>query len=120
MPRAVRLLAVLFVAALGLAGCVGKGRNAPTPQENATVVVQNRAFIDVDVFALYGGSRARLGSVTANGTATFRISPAIVGAGRELRFAVDPIGSRRQGTTFNMYVRPGETISLTVPPTLAH
>ena len=120
MPRAVRLLAVLFVAALGTAGCVGKGRNAPTPQENATVVVQNRAFIDVDVFALYGGSRARLGMVTANGTSRFRIPAAVVGAGRDLRFLVDPIGSNRQGTSFNLYVRPGEQVTLTVPPTFAH
>ena len=120
MPRAARLLAVLFVAALGSAGCVGKGRNAPTPQENATVVVQNRAFIDVDVFALYGGSRARLGSVTANGTASFRIPAAVIGAGRDLRFMVDPIGSNRSGTSFNIYVRPGERVTLTVPPTLAH
>ena len=120
MPRAARLLAVLFVAALGLAGCVGKGRNAPAPQDSATLEVRNRAFIVVDVFALYGGTRARLGTVTANGTATFRISPAIVGAGRELRFQVDPIGSRRQGTTFTMYVTPGEAVQLTVPPTFAN
>ncbi|HVG45714.1 MAG TPA: hypothetical protein VM890_13330 [Longimicrobium sp.] len=120
MPRAARSLALLFVAALSLAGCVGKGRNAPAQQESATLVVQNRAFIDVDVFALYGGTRARLGMVTANGTATFRISPAIVGAGRELRFAVDPIGSRRQGTSFTMYVTPGEQVSLTVPPSFAN
>jgi hypothetical protein len=118
MPRAARLIAVLFVAAL--AGCVGRGRNAPTPQESATVMVQNRAFIDVDVYALYGGTRARLGTVNANGTATFRISPAIVGEGRELRFQVDPIGSSRRGTSFTMYVTPGERVTLTVPPSFAN
>ena len=120
MPRAVKLFAVLLVAALGTAGCVGTGKNAPTAVPAATVTVNNRAFIDVDVYALYGGTRARLGSVTANGTATFRISPAIVGAGRELRFQVDPIGSRRQGTTFTMYVTPGEGVSLMIPPTFAN
>jgi len=120
MPRAARLLAVLFVAALGTAGCVGRGRNAPNPQESASVFVQNRAFVDVDVFALYGGSRARLGSVTANGTGTFRIPAAIVGAGRDLRFMVDPIGSNRVGTSFDIYVTPGERVTLTVPPTFGH
>jgi len=120
MPRAVRLLAVLFVAALGTAGCVGKGRNAPIPQETASVMVQNRAFIDVDVFALYGGTRARLGTVTANGTASFRIPAAVVGAGRDLQFMVDPIGSTRQGTSYTLYVRPGERVTLTVPPSFAN
>lgn len=118
MPRAVKLFAVVLAAALSSAGCVGTGRNAPVPQETASVVVNNRAFIDVDVFALYGGSRARLGTVTANGSGTFRIPPAIVGAGRELRFMVDPIGSNRAGTSFSIYVRPGERVTLTVPPSL--
>lgn len=118
MPRAVKLFAVVLAAALGSAGCVGTGRNAPTPQETASVVVNNRAFIDVDVFALYGGTRARLGTVTANGSGRFRIPPAIVGAGRELRFMVDPIGSNRAGTSFSIYVRPGERVTLTVPPSL--
>lgn len=118
MPRTVKLIAVALAAAL--AGCVGKGPNAPAPQEQASVVVNNRAFIDVDVFALYGSTRARLGTVTANGSGTFRIPPAVVGAGRELRFMVDPIGSTRQGTSFNIYVRPGERITLTVPPSIAN
>jgi hypothetical protein len=119
MPRVVKLLAVLFVAALGTAGCVGKGKNAPTPQPVASVTVNNRAFIDVDVFALNGTTRARLGMVSANGTGTFRIPTTVVGTGRDLRFMVDPIGSSRQGVSFNIYVRPGERVTLTVPASLA-
>ena len=119
MPRAVKLFAVLLVAALGTAGCVGTGRNAPSAVPSATVTVNNRAFIDVDVFALNGSTRARLGSVTASGTGTFRLPAAVVGAGRDLRFMVDPIGSTRQGVSFNIYVRPGEHITLTVPPSIA-
>jgi hypothetical protein len=120
MPRVVKLVAVLFVAALGTTGCVGKGKNAPAPQEFASVTVNNRAFIDIDVFALDGSTRARLGSVTASGTGTFRIPAAVVGAGRDLRFMVDPIGSTRQGTSYTLYVRPGERVTLTVPPSFAN
>jgi hypothetical protein len=119
MPRAAKLLAVLFVTALGSAGCVGTGRNAPTPQATASVTVQNQAFIDVDVFAVYSGTRARLGSVTAGNTTTFRIPTAVLGSGRDLVFVVDPIGSRRQGASYNMFVRPGEHVSLTIPASIA-
>jgi hypothetical protein len=42
-----------------------------------------------------------------------------VGTGRDLRFMVDPIGSSRQGVSFNIYVRPGERVTLTVPASLA-
>ena len=118
MRRAVTLLAVLFIAALGTAACVGTGKNAPAPQPSASVTVNNRAFIDVDVFALNGTLRTRLGTVTASGSGTFRIPPTVVGTGRELRFLVDPIGSQRQGVSFNIYVRPGERVTLTVPPSI--
>jgi hypothetical protein len=119
MPRAVKLLAVLFVVALGTTGCTGTGRNAPSPQEYATVLVNNRAFIDVNVYALDGSSRVRLGTVTASGTGTFRIPAALVGSGHDLRFMVDPIGSSREGYSFNIYVRPGERVTLTVPSSMA-
>jgi hypothetical protein len=119
MRRAVQLFAVLFIAALGTAACVGKGRNAPTPQETASVRVINRAFIDVDVFVLNGTLRTRLGTVTGGGSGTFRLPVTVVGSGRDLRFLVDPIGSDRQAVTFNsMYVRPGQRVTLTVPATI--
>jgi hypothetical protein len=118
MMRTRRSLALVLAATLLAGACVGKGRNAPAPQERATVRVENQAWMDVDVFALYSGTRARLGTVTANSSATFRIPPAVVGMGRELQFMVDPVGSSRQGVSFNMYVRPGEEIRLTVPPSL--
>jgi hypothetical protein len=35
-----------------------------------------------------------------------------------MRFMVDPIGSSRQGTSFDIYVRPGERVTLTVPPSI--
>jgi hypothetical protein len=115
MYRTIRALPLLLLAVLA-AGCVGKGRNAPVPQERATVHVENQALLDVDVFALYGGGiRARLGTVTANSAATFRIPPSVVGMGRDLQFLVDPVGSSRQGVSFNIYVRPGENVNLTVP-----
>lgn len=120
MPRAAKLLAVLFATALSSAGCVGTGKNAPTPQATTTVTVRNQAVLDVDVFAVYSGTRARLGSVSAGNTSTFRIPPAVLGSGRDLVFVVDPIGSRRQGVSFRMFVRPGEPVPpLTVPASIA-
>jgi len=121
MPRAAKLLVLVLATALGSTGCVGKGKNAPGPQTFASVTVNNHAFMDVDVFALTGSStRARLGSVSASGTGTFRIPAAVVGAGRDLRFMVDPVGSSRQGVSFNIYVRPGQRVTLTVPASIGN
>jgi hypothetical protein len=116
MRRPLSLAAAALVAIV--AACTGTGKNAPTPQPVTTVHVQNQAFIDVDVFAVYSGSRVRLGTVTANGAANFRIPATVVGPGRDLQFLADPIGSVRQGVSFAIYVRPGEHVSLTIPPTM--
>lgn len=117
MPR-LKQLAVACVVAFASAACVGKGKNAPVPQAPTIVLVRNRAFIDVDVFAVYGGIRSRLGTAAAGGTSTFRIPPTVVGEGRVLRFLADPIGSRRQGRSFDIYVRPGSRVTLTIPSSL--
>ncbi len=39
--------------------------------------------------------------------------------GRELQFLVDPVGSNAQGTSWNIYVSPGQQVRLTVPPQFA-
>jgi hypothetical protein len=117
MPRALKLFAAVLVAVLGTAACTGHGREAPRPREITYVRVENQAWLDVDVFALgTAGQRTRLGSVTGNSQATLRIPDSIVGLGRELQFLVDPVGSRVQGTSFNIFVSPGSQVRLTVPP----
>ncbi|HEX6750378.1 MAG TPA: hypothetical protein VF092_24000 [Longimicrobium sp.] len=119
MSRAVKLTLALFLAALGAAACVGKGNNAPAPRAATYVRVENQAWLDVDVFALYGGTRRRLGMVNGNSTTTLRIPDSVVGIGRALAFLVDPVGSSRTGTTISeIYVTPGQEVSLTIPPTL--
>ncbi|HEX8907533.1 MAG TPA: hypothetical protein VF771_22010 [Longimicrobiaceae bacterium] len=118
MSRALKLTLALVLATLGAAACVGKGRNAPIPQPATFVHVENQAWLDVDVYAMSGGLRRRLGLVNANSSARFRIPDSVIGIGRSLQFLVDPVGSSRTGTSFEIYVSPGQEVTLTVPPTL--
>jgi hypothetical protein len=55
-------------------------RNAPRLRrgraaERVAVTVKNANWMDMDVFAVRGGTRARVGSVTGLTTATFRVPP---------------------------------------------
>jgi hypothetical protein len=119
MTRALKLTLALFLVALGAAACVGKGKNAPTPQAATYVRVENQSWLDVDVYALFGGTRRRLGTVTGNTTQTLRIPSDVVGIGRALSFLADPVGSSRTGTTISeIYVTPGQQLTLTIPPGL--
>jgi hypothetical protein len=118
MSRAVKLTLALFLATLGAAACVGKGNNAPTPRAATYVRVENQSWLDVNVYAVFGGTRRRIGMVNGNSTQSLRIPNDVIGIGRSLAFLVDPVGSSHVGTTISeIYVRPGqEGLTLTVPP----
>jgi hypothetical protein len=119
MFRLLKLFALVFATVLGAAACTGKGNDAPRPHAATSVNVDNQAWLDVNVYALSGGQRIRLGTATAHAARTFRIPDSVVGLGRELQFLVDPVGSNAQGTSFNIYVTPGTEVRLTVPPQFA-
>jgi len=119
MFRALKLFTLLATALFATAACTGHGKDAPRPHELTSVNVDNQAWLDVNVYALNGSQRTRLGTVTAHSARTYRIPDSIVGLGRELQFLVDPVGSTVQGTSFNIYVTPGTTVRLTVPPQFA-
>jgi len=114
MPRAVfaRFAALLVIAG----GCSASAGSAPRPAEpDAVVVVENQAWVDVDVFVVYGGTRSRLGMVTGNSERRFTLRPAVVGRGRDVRFLADPVGSERTAESFEIYVAPGQEVRLTIP-----
>ena len=117
MRRLIQLFVLSLFVLLGAAACTGTGKNAPTPRATTTLRVSNNAWSNVNVYVLYEGTRARLGTVTATSQATFRIPDQAVGTGRNLSFLVDPIGSTRTGTSYDIFVRPGEQVTLNIPAT---
>ncbi len=119
MPRVLKRFALVAATLLGAAACTGHGNDAPRPQPQSSVAVDNQAWLDVDVYAISGSQRTRLGTVTAHAQHTYRLPVSIVGSGRDLQFLVDPVGSTVQGTSWNIYVTPGQQVHLTVPPSFA-
>ena len=113
LPSRVVLLLVLWLAT---AACYGKGKNAPAPVERTTVKVENRGFLDRDIFVVRSGQRIRLGTVTGGQTATFTIPASIVSGVTAIRFIADPIGAPRQPVTEEITVSPGDRVVLTIPP----
>lgn len=86
-------------------------------QATTRVHVENRAFLDMNVYVIGdGGSRQRLGTVTGNTDQEFVIPEYIIGPANSVRFLVEPIGSNRAPISNSLSVRPGETVTLTIPP----
>lgn len=111
LPSTLFLLITIFLAACG----GNRDGDAPAP-EQTTLRVENRAWTQMTVYAISSGQRIRLGTVDATSTSVLRIPSGIVGLGRSLTFLADPLGSSRTSTSFEIFVRAGEQITLTIPP----
>ena len=117
----IRFVLPLFALLLGVAACSQRqpGDSPQAEVRTATLRVQNQAWVNMTMYAIEVGSgaRTRLGDVNSTSTATLRIPASTVGGGRSIRIVADPLGSQRTSSSFEIYVRPGETITLTIPQT---
>ncbi|MBI4499680.1 MAG: hypothetical protein HY700_00830 [Gemmatimonadetes bacterium] len=103
-------LALLVGSGMWPAGSVAPRAAEP---DKATVSVTNRNLLDVDVFALVGGERYRLGAVVTSQSAVFDLPARAIGSS-DVRMAADPVGSRETYTSEAVTVRDGEQITMVV------
>lgn len=78
------------------------------------VEVENRRFNDMVIYVVDGSQRIRVGTATGNLTSKLRIPAHVVATGREVQFIADPIGGDRAGISEQIFVRPGQTVKLTI------
>lgn len=116
--RSLRHLLFLLLPVLLLAGCAGsraRGGGGFDGGTRTTVEVENRSWSAVNVYALRGGQRVRLGTVQAVSTSVLTIPPAVVSGVSSLSFLIDPIGSSRTPISQEISVREGDQLKLYVP-----
>lgn len=112
---ALSLAAVTGVAA-GAAACHAPPREPLPPGAATTLRVENQAYLDMNIYVVRGSQRIRLGTATGNSTSLFRIPADVVESAITLRFLADPIGGTRSPISDEIAVRPGDTVTLTIPP----
>lgn len=116
--RIARRLLVLLLPVLLLGACAGsRGRGSADPGERTTVEVENRSWSAVNVYAVRGTQRLRLGTVQAVSTQVLTIPRTIVSGVTSLSFLIDPIGSNRTPISQEITVREGDRVTLYVPNT---
>ncbi len=107
------------VLALTLAACAGRGRpDEPAPAEPVTVVMVNRNWATVNVYAVRDGSWSRLGTVSTNEQARARLPRWATVGGAKVQLKVQPIGARDSYITDPILVAAGQQITLYVQPAL--
>ena len=102
---------------MGAGGCVTHQASTAAQPERVAITVKNTNWMDMDVFAVRGGTRARVGSVTGLTTATFRV-PANFAPDGVLQFMVDPVGGEATFVTDKIVVSPGQHVELTIASVL--
>jgi hypothetical protein len=114
--RALALALLLAGAALPAGACWRRNTAGGEEERPTTVRVRNQGFLDVNVYAIRGGQRVRLGTVTGNSTQVLRIPGFLMNGITPLRFLADPIGTQRQPTSDELVVTPGDEVQLYIPP----
>ena len=120
-PRRIRRAALAaLMGALALAGaCMGNTQQeqAAEPAEPTYVRVENRAWLDMNVYVFRSSQRLRLGTTNGNSTARYIIPKSMLFGPTPLRFQADPIGGSRQPVSEEVSVSPGDEVVLVIPPT---
>jgi hypothetical protein len=90
----------------------------PVPKsEPIAVHIRNENFLDMDVYAVIGGARRRLGMVSGNTSGDFSIEGGVF-AGQSVSVVAIPIGGRGAATTGSLNIGAGQVIEFTVAPVL--
>ncbi len=79
-------------------------------EDRITVVVDNRNFLDVRVYAVEGSRVFKLGNVTGLSRQTFRLPRSFGAAGGELQLLAEPIGARVGHSSQPLSVFPGDRV----------
>ena len=124
MRYALRLVLGCSLFLFGTAGCAHSGRPGQSSsdtskgnaRQGATLIVQNQAFNDMNIFVMQGGGRVRLGMAIGNSTTRLQIPPYILSTATDLRFLADPIGGSHLPVTTPITVFPGDEVTMVIPP----
>lgn len=118
------------IVAIGLALSIGVGACATAPaggpadvtrqdERDAVVRVGNNNWLHVNVYAVRGSMRHRLGTVTSLSSETFRVPGHLLESGTTIRLVADPIGSDETWHTEPIHVSAGGYVDLTLENRIA-
>jgi hypothetical protein len=115
------LIVLLLLVGVYASGCFLHRRPyfaQPAPEEAMYLHVHSLNNLDVAIYIVSGRNWVRVGTVTAFGEATIRLTPALTDF-RNVRVGLDPIGSRRRYLLQTGTLFPGQTLELSVQNNLA-
>jgi hypothetical protein len=89
----------------------------PAPSTDSEIVVRNENVTEMDIYAVVGSLRSRIGSVEALQTARLRL-PRVLLARPEIMLQADPVGPDEAFTFPAISIRQGIAVEMLVAPVL--
>lgn len=114
--RVMRYLVLgLFAVQTLLSGCAARGTRRSAPPQTV-LEVDNHSFADMTIYVINGGQRVRIGFAPGLRKTDLTIPPSMISGTRQLSFLADPLGSNRTSVSDQIYVSPGDRVTLSIPP----
>lgn len=112
-------LALVLTGPVALSACRSSNAYdiANRQSNDATLIVENQNFYDVDVYALSSGLPTRIGTVSGNSSLSFALRSTVFTA-TDFRLVATPIGGNGRGSSGLLSVSAGQTVKFTIAPVL--
>ena len=104
---------LLFVAACSRNAEQMEQDEADTRMDPIPIHVKNENFLDMNVAIVSSGVSRRLGLVTGNGSADFKVNWSVAN-GQQVSLSATPIGGSGRFTSLGLSLRPGQAIEFRV------
>ncbi len=116
MNKTIKLLGIAALCAI-IAACASLGKQNQVPYEPTTVIVDNRAMLDMNMYIIRGGGqRLRIGTALGLAKTKLTIPRGIVLGSTTVRFLADPIGASRGPVSEEITMNVGDEVTLMLPP----
>jgi hypothetical protein len=109
------VVAAVAVAQLLVAACASSGgRTSSTP--STVVQVDNQGLADMNIYIYNAGQRYRIGFAGGLRRTNLDVAASLIPGTGEIQLLADPIGSNRASVSNRIFVSPGDTVTMIIPP----
>ena len=123
MHRPIRLRASQLTLLLALLACAGprqRFRENPSPiADGFELTLNNRYWLDVNVFVQHDGESSRVTLVTASSSQSLILPLWLLGDSKLVRIIAEPVGAQDSYTTDLLRVELGQSVEVNVESVLA-
>ncbi len=116
-----------LLAGAALACSAPQPNTNPSPETGAnrlnsegfSLYLNNRNYLDVNVFVQHDGQSSRVGTVTGSSSMTMAVPTWMIGQGGTIRLMAKPIGDHDQFVTDDLVIQPGQSVELNIESSIA-